>query len=56
MTPIERADLLERLEAGRADLLASVKGMSDAEANVRPSPERWSAIGNISMWRWWRPT
>jgi hypothetical protein len=47
MTPIERADLLERLEAGRADLLASVKGMPDAEADVRPSPERWSAIGNI---------
>src|SRR3954451_11797021 len=47
MTPIERADLLERLEAGRADLLASIEGMSDAEADVRPAPERWSAIGNI---------
>ena len=47
MTPIERADLLERLEAGRTDLLASVEGMSDAEADVRPAPERWSAIGNL---------
>jgi hypothetical protein len=47
MTPIERADLLERLEAGRTDLLASIEGMSDAEADVRPAPERWSAIGII---------
>jgi hypothetical protein len=47
MNATERADLLARLEAGRADLLASVEGMSDAEADARPSHERWSAINNI---------
>jgi len=47
MTPTERADLLRKLEAGRNGLLASVEGMSDEEASAQPSPDRWSAIGNI---------
>jgi hypothetical protein len=47
MSPTDRADLLARLEAGRDALLASVTGMSDAEAAEQPAPDRWSAIGNV---------
>ncbi len=46
MTPTDRADLLVKLEAGRKELLASVAGMSDAEAAAHEEG-RWSAIGNI---------
>jgi len=47
MNPTDRGDLLARLEAGRNALLASVAGMSDAEAAAKPAPDRWSAIGNF---------
>jgi len=47
MTPDERADLLGRLEAGRQELLASIEGLCDADAVVRPAADRWSAIENI---------
>lgn len=47
MTPAERADLLAKLEAGRMDLLASIDGLSDIEAVVKPAEGRWSAIDNV---------
>ena len=47
MTPTDRADLLARLEAGRAELLASIEGMTDTEAAAAPANGRWSAIANI---------
>jgi len=42
----ERAELRAKLQAGRGELLASVEGLSDAEAAARRDG-RWSAIGNI---------
>src|SRR3979490_1973494 len=47
MTAADRADLLAKFEAGRNELLASVDGLSDAEAAAKPAEDRWSALGNI---------
>ena len=47
MTTTDRTGLLAKLEAGRTELLASIDGLSDAEAGMKPSEDRWSAIGNI---------
>jgi hypothetical protein len=46
MNDTDRVELLARLAAGRAELLAAVEGMSDPEA-LASVEDRWSAIGNI---------
>lgn len=40
-------ELLAEFEMGRQALLASIEGLSDTEAAMRPSPECWSVIENI---------
>jgi uncharacterized damage-inducible protein DinB len=42
MDAIERAEIVRRLEESRDVLLAAVEGISDQEAAVRRTPERWS--------------
>jgi DinB superfamily len=49
MPPADRADILAKLDVGRAALLASVAGLSDAEAVAKPAEGRWSAIDNIEQ-------
>jgi uncharacterized damage-inducible protein DinB len=47
MTDADRAAILARLAEGRAALLASVAGLSEAEAAAAPAEGCWSVIGNI---------
>lgn len=39
---VERKAALERLERSRADFMATVRGLSDAQLAFKPGPERWS--------------
>jgi len=42
MNDAERAFLVEQMEKSKADFLASISGLTDAQWKFKPSPERWS--------------
>jgi uncharacterized damage-inducible protein DinB len=44
MAPEERLEIVQHLERGRADFLASVAGLSASQAAMRPDPARWSVL------------
>jgi len=44
MAPTERTEILQHLERGRQEFLAAVAGLNEAQAKVRPDPERWSVL------------
>jgi hypothetical protein len=44
MDAAEKADILARLETGRAAFLESVAGLSEADAARPPAPGRWSVL------------
>jgi len=43
----ERRDLIQYLDKTRDDLLSAIAGLSEAQLNFQPSPERWSIAGNV---------
>jgi uncharacterized damage-inducible protein DinB len=47
MTAADRADILTKLSTGRDALLASVEGLSEADAIASPAPGQWSIVDNI---------
>ena len=47
ITPVERERLTRYLAASREKLLLLVKGLSAAELDYKPAPDRWSAAENI---------
>src|SRR5580704_2431162 len=44
MAPEERLEIVQHLERGRADFLASVAGLSASQAAMRPDTARWSVL------------
>lgn len=42
MTPAERAYLLEQLESSKAEMLASIEGLTEAQWRFKPAPAVWS--------------
>ena len=42
LTPADRKKALEYLEKTRAEVLAATKGLSEAQWNFKPAPDRWS--------------
>ena len=44
MAPEERTELVQHLERSREEFLASVAGLNEAQAKVRPDPARWSVL------------
>jgi hypothetical protein len=49
MAPEERSEIVQdeivqHLERGRAEFLASVAGLAESQAKVRPDPARWSVL------------
>src|SRR6516164_9470639 len=44
MTPQEKIEIVPLLEESREQFLASVGGLSEAEARAKPDPERWSVL------------
>ncbi len=44
LTKAERKFAIDHLNKTRADLVAAVKGLSDAQLNYKPSPDRWSVL------------
>ncbi len=42
LTKVERAKAVDYLKQTRADVLAATKGLSDAQWNFKPAPDRWS--------------
>lgn len=44
LTKAERRFAIDHLNKTRADLLAAVKGLSEAQLNYKPSPDRWSVL------------
>ncbi len=44
MAPEERLEIVQHLERGRAEFLASVAGLSEAQVTIRPDPARWSVL------------
>ena len=44
MAPEERLEIVQHLERGRADFLASVAGLAESQAKVRSDPARWSVL------------
>jgi uncharacterized damage-inducible protein DinB len=44
MPPEERSEIVQHLERGREEFLASVAGLSASQAAIRPDPARWSVL------------
>lgn len=44
MAPQEQSEIVKCLEDSRADCRAAAEGVSQAQATVRPAPERWSVL------------
>ncbi|HMD48683.1 MAG TPA: DinB family protein [Bryobacteraceae bacterium] len=44
MAPEEKLEIVQHLERGRAEFLASVAGLSESQVTVRPDPARWSVL------------
>ncbi len=44
MAPQQRSELVQNLEDSREDFIASMEGLKDSQASVRPHPERWSVL------------
>lgn len=44
LTKAERKFAIDHLNKTRAELIASVRGLSDAQLNFKPSPDRWSVL------------
>ena len=44
LTGAERKFAVDHLNKTRADLIASVKGLSEAQLNYKPAPDRWSVL------------
>jgi hypothetical protein len=44
MAPQERTELVEKLERSRQEFLAAVAGLDQAQATLRPEPDRWSVL------------
>jgi uncharacterized damage-inducible protein DinB len=44
MAPVERSEIVQHLERGRAEFLASVAGLSASQVTIRPDPARWSVL------------
>lgn len=44
MAPQEKSEIVQTLERSRDEFLASVAGLSEAQAKLRPDPERWSVL------------
>lgn len=47
LTEPERQRLLEYLEKSRDELVATVKGLSSAQATFQPAADRWSILHNV---------
>jgi hypothetical protein len=43
----EKNELLQRLDGGREHLLTAVAGLTEPQANFKPSPEAWSVSGIV---------
>ena len=43
----EKHELLQRLDNAREGLIAAVSGLSESQANFKPSPEAWSVAGIV---------
>jgi uncharacterized damage-inducible protein DinB len=44
VTTEEKTEIVQHLERGREEFLASVAGLTEAEVKVRPDPARWSVL------------
>ena len=44
MAPQEKTEIVQNLERSRAEFLAAVAGLTEAQAKARPDPERWSVL------------
>ena len=44
LTDAERKFAVDHLNQTRTDLIASVKGLSEAQLNFKPAPDRWSVL------------
>lgn len=44
LTKAERKFAVDHLNKTRADLIAAVQGLSDAQLNYKPAPDRWSVL------------
>jgi len=44
MAPKETTEIVNTLERGREEFLASVAGVNETQASVRPDPARWSVL------------
>jgi hypothetical protein len=44
MAPTDRTEIVQNLERSREELLAAVEGLTEAQARLRPGPERWSVL------------
>jgi len=44
MAPQEKTEIVQNLERSREEFLASVAGLTEAQAKARPDPERWSVL------------
>ncbi|HEX5226798.1 MAG TPA: DinB family protein [Bryobacteraceae bacterium] len=44
MAPQERTEIVNNLERSRAEFLATLEGLTDAQARVKPGPDRWSVL------------
>ena len=43
----EKNELLQRLDNAREGLIAALSGLSESQANFKPSPEAWSVAGIV---------
>lgn len=44
MAPQEKTEIVQHLERSREEFLAALEGITEAQAKVRPDPERWSVL------------
>lgn len=44
MAPKERTEIVQNLERSREEFLAALAGLTEAQAQVRPDPARWSVL------------
>jgi uncharacterized damage-inducible protein DinB len=44
MAPAERTEIVDNLERSRQEFIAAVAGVTEAQAQARPGPERWSVL------------
>jgi hypothetical protein len=44
MAPAERTEIVENLERSRQEFMAAVAGLTEAQAQARPDPARWSVL------------